>query len=88
MTATKWWASRDGSGDATWTIEYAATVTGSFASVGGTQPFITGAVGNSDTNGLDWTTLTFAEGSVLRVTLTGFTGAGTCTGLTIGATRA
>lgn len=86
-TFTKWWARRDGTGDVTYTVEYASSPTGAFASVGGTQPFITGADGNEETGGLDWTTVAFVEGGVLRVTLTGFTGAMDITGLTIGATR-
>lgn len=87
-TFSKWWAKRESSGDATWLVEYASSVTGSFASVGGTQPSVTGAIGSKDDDGLDWTTVTFVEGGVLKVTLVTYTGATVVAAITIGATRA
>jgi hypothetical protein len=86
-TFTAWWARRDGTGDVVMTVEYAAPGGAAFATVGGTDPFITADEWNEETGGLDWTTLDFVQGGTLRVTLVSFTGAMNVVGLTIGATR-
>jgi hypothetical protein len=75
-----WWARLDQSGSATFTVRHASGVTGSLASVGGTAPSVSSALGAEDINGLDWTTTGFSFGDIIEVELASIT---TATGATL-----
>ena len=68
MDFAYWHARLDTSGDASFTVEYASTITGALSGVGGTQPSWSGARGAANIGGLDWTTTQGVRGGVVRVT--------------------
>lgn len=74
-----WHARLGASGSATFTVRVATSVTNAFASVGGTQPSVTTAVGAEDTDGLNWTTTGVSDGYWVEVELTSITTAADAT---------
>lgn len=71
-TMIAWYSRLSVSGSASFTVQAATGVTGSLASVGGTSPAVSSALGASNTS-LDWTTVNLAKGDVLEVTLASIT---------------
>lgn len=81
-----WWAVLDASGSVDFAIEYASSVTGVFSSIGGTQPSVVAAIGAQSAGTLNWATVDWKRGGVLRVVVTGISGPKGIT-LTIGTKR-
>lgn len=67
-----WAASLSASGNATWTVSSAPSVTGSFTDMvgAGVGPSVVGALGVLDTNVTDWTDQLLAADEVIKVTCT------------------
>jgi hypothetical protein len=66
-TFENWRIRLEQSGDVTFEVSYASTISGPFVPVGGTNPAVTNALANEDLNGLNWTIADFVPGGVLRV---------------------